>query len=409
MARVQSSTPGSGVDWQFRCCDDSCGCTYQRPAPVCTHMNHGMESDDPAVAAMHLAYAATFDPSVYVRCAPRAGCPRSGHHVFHGARAAARAATCEFCSPPPPTALPPGVALPASAAGVRALHLQHAPTVASAAHDPALAATSRWCATRDIYRMMPRTPLRGFSVCGMQQLWRESRDGSELHNYQMEAGELPAGTSRSARRRKRRRSARARAASAEAAEGGADAAADGLLPAVEDAHRRAAKLTAVQELRRGRWALDTADLGMMSDAAAALPVLETLHPRLAPTDPEYSPPDEPPDLRQTPPSWGGNVDEVRRWGEDPRRVLRRASRLSTGHVDMWRSEHIRDPDVPSWRLWVNRCLAGRCHSRTAAFFARHKDDPAAPEERAKTGEPLRVRPLGVGFRGGAHGLRPRSR
>eukprot|EP00873_Tetraselmis_striata_P037768 jgi/Tetstr1/458032/TSEL_044540.t1 len=26
-----------------------------------------MESDDPAVAAMHLAYAAIFDPSVYVR------------------------------------------------------------------------------------------------------------------------------------------------------------------------------------------------------------------------------------------------------------------------------------------------------------------------------------------------------
>eukprot|EP00873_Tetraselmis_striata_P018112 jgi/Tetstr1/438376/TSEL_026942.t1 len=50
-------------------------------------------------------------------------------------------------------------------------------------------------------------------------------------------------------------------------------------------------------------------------------------------------------------------------------------------------------------MWVNRCLAGRCHSRTAAFlasgsvFALHKDDPAAREERAKTGEPLRVHPL----------------
>eukprot|EP00873_Tetraselmis_striata_P042003 jgi/Tetstr1/462267/TSEL_007285.t1 len=362
-------------------------------------------------------------------------------------------------------------------AGVRALHRQHAPAAASAAHDPALAATSRWCATRDVYRMMPRTPLRGTAVgvcpaarhvffplldrtlayadrfpptddrsygaegavcvfaglllrpypsnspavlwklaergvrlweagddvraclsVRMQQLWRESRDGSELHNYQMEAGELPAGTSRSARRRKRRRSARARAAYAEAAERGADAAADGLLPAVVDAHRRAAKLTVVQELRRGRQAVDTADLGMMSDAAAALPVLEALHPPLAPTDPEYSPPEEPPDLRRAPRSWGGNVDEVRRWGEDQRRVMRRAPRLSTGHVDRWCSEHIRDPDVPSWRLWVNRCLAGRCHSRTAAFFALHKDDPAAPEERAKTGEPLRVRPLGVGFR-----------
>eukprot|EP00873_Tetraselmis_striata_P021728 jgi/Tetstr1/441992/TSEL_003142.t1 len=134
------------------------GRTYQRPAPLSTHVNHGMESDDPAVAAMHLACAATFDPSVYVWCASRAGCPRSG------ARAAARAATCEFCSPPPPTAPPPGVALPASAAGVRALQRQHAPAAASAAHDAALAATARWCATRDVYRMMPRTPLRGTAV-----------------------------------------------------------------------------------------------------------------------------------------------------------------------------------------------------------------------------------------------------
>eukprot|EP00873_Tetraselmis_striata_P037067 jgi/Tetstr1/457331/TSEL_043935.t1 len=482
MARVQSSTPGGGVDWQFRCCDGGCGRTYRRPAPLCTHVNHGMESDDPEVAAMHLAYATTFDPSVYLRCVPRDGCPRSGHHVFHGAQAAARAATCQFCSPPPPTAPPPGVALPASAAGVRALQRQHVPAPASAAHDAALAATARWCATSDVYRKMPRTPLRGtavgvcpaarpvlfplldrtlayadrfpptddrsygaegavcvfaglllrpypssspavvrklaerrvrlweagdavragFSVCGMQQLWRESRDGSELHNYQMEAGELPTTTSRSARRRKRRRSARARAAAAEAAEGGADAAADGVPPAVVDAHRRAAKLTAVQELRRARQALDTADLGMVSDAAAALPALDALHPPPAATSPEYSPPEEPPDLQRAPPSWGDNADEVMRWGEDQRRVLRRAPRLSAGHVDWWRWEHIRDLDVPSWRLWVNRCLAGRCHSRTAAFlasgsvFALHKDDPAAREEREKSGEPLRVRPLGVG-------------
>eukprot|EP00873_Tetraselmis_striata_P040582 jgi/Tetstr1/460846/TSEL_006006.t1 len=67
------------------------------------------------------------------------------------------------------------------------------------------------------------------------------------------------------------------------------------------------------------------------------------------------------------------------------------------HVDWWRWEHIRDLDVPSWRLWVNRCLAGRCHSRTAAFlasgsvFALHKDDPAAREEREKSGEPARRR------------------
>eukprot|EP00873_Tetraselmis_striata_P021224 jgi/Tetstr1/441488/TSEL_029719.t1 len=159
MARVQSSTPGGGVDWQFRCDAPTSG-----PPPLCTHVNHGMESDDPAVAAMHLAYAATFDPSVYVMCAPRAGCPRSGHHVSHGTRAAARAATCEFCSPPPPTAPPSGVAFVASAAGVRALQRKHAPAAISAAHDAALAATARWCATSDVYRKMPRTPLRGTAV-----------------------------------------------------------------------------------------------------------------------------------------------------------------------------------------------------------------------------------------------------
>eukprot|EP00873_Tetraselmis_striata_P013148 jgi/Tetstr1/433412/TSEL_022686.t1 len=432
MARVQSSTPGGGVDWQFRCCDGGCGRTYRRPAPLCTHVNHGMESDDPPVPCT--------SPTL---------------------RLSTLLCIC---------------------AGVRALQRQHAPAPASAAHDAALAATARWCATSDVYRKMPRTPLRGtavgvcpaarpvlfplldrtlayadrfpptddrsygaegavcvfaglllrpypssspavvrklaerrvrlweagdavragFSVCRMQQLWRESRDVSELHNYQMEAGELPTTTSRSARRRKRRRSARARAAAAEAAEGGADAAADGVPPAVVDAHRRAAKLTAVQELRRARQALDTADLGMVSDAAAALPALDALHPPPAATSPEYSPPEEPPDLQRAPPSWGDNADEVMRWGEDQRRVLRRAPRLSAGHVDWWRWEHIRDLDVPSWRLWVNRCLAGRCHSRTAAFlasgsvFALHKDDPAAREEREKSGEPLRVRPLGVG-------------
>eukprot|EP00873_Tetraselmis_striata_P026822 jgi/Tetstr1/447086/TSEL_034524.t1 len=205
MARVQSSTPGGGVDWQFRCCDGSCGRTYQRPAPMCTHVNYGMEFEDPEVAAMHLAYAATFDPSVYVR--------------------------------------------------------------------PAVV---RKLAERRVRLWEAGDAVRaGFLVCGVQQLWRESRDGSELHNSQMETGELPAGTSRSARRRKRWRYAIERAAYGEAAEGGADAAADGVPPAVlVDAHRRAAKLTAVRELRRARQALDTADLGMVSDAAAALPVLE---------------------------------------------------------------------------------------------------------------------------------------
>eukprot|EP00873_Tetraselmis_striata_P001680 jgi/Tetstr1/421944/TSEL_012843.t1 len=83
-----------------------------------------------------------------------------------------------------------------------------------------------------------------FYVCGMQQLWLESRNGSEqLHNYQMEAGELPAGTSRSAGSAG---GLRGRGQLAKAAEGGADAAADGVPPAVVDAHR-AAKLTAVQD------------------------------------------------------------------------------------------------------------------------------------------------------------------
>jgi len=71
-------------------------------------------------------------------------------------------------------------------------------------------------------------------------------------------------------------------------------------------------------VRRARHALDTADLGMVSDVAAALLALEALHPPPVPTDPEYSPPEEPPDLRRAPPSWGGNADELQRWGEDRR-------------------------------------------------------------------------------------------
>eukprot|EP00873_Tetraselmis_striata_P001849 jgi/Tetstr1/422113/TSEL_012970.t1 len=252
-------------------------------------------------------------------------------------------------------------------AGARALQRQHAPAAAAAAHDATLAATARWCANHDVYRKLCRTPLR-----------------------------VPADG------RTRRRSARARAAFAEAAEVGADAAADKVPPAVVDVHHRAAKLTAVQKPRRDGQALDTADLGVVSDAAMALPALEALHPPPAATGPEYSPPEEPPDLQRAAPSWGDDADEVRRWGEDQRRILRRAPRLAAEQVDWWRWEHIRDLDVPLWRLWVNRCLAGRGHSRTAAFlasgtvFALHKDDPAEREERATSGEPPRVRPLGVG-------------
>eukprot|EP00873_Tetraselmis_striata_P025233 jgi/Tetstr1/445497/TSEL_033273.t1 len=348
MARVQSSTPaGGGVDKQFRCCDGSCGRTDQRPAPLCTHMNHGMESDDPEVAAMHLAYATTFDPSVYLRCVPQDGCPRSGHHVFHGAQAAARAATCQFCSPPPPTAPPPGVALPASAAGVRALQRQHAPAAASAAHDAPLAATARWCATSDVYRKMPRTPLRGTAVgvCpAARHVLFPLLDRTLAYDDR-----FPPTDDRSY-----------------GAEGAVCVFAGLLL-------RPYPSSSPAVELRRARQALDTADLGMVSDAAAALPALDALHPPPAATGPEYSPHEEPPDLQRAPPSWGDNADEV-----------------------------MRDLDVSSWRMWANRCLAGRCHSRTAAFlasgsvFALHKDDPAAREEREKSGEPLRVRPLGVG-------------
>eukprot|EP00873_Tetraselmis_striata_P008559 jgi/Tetstr1/428823/TSEL_018810.t1 len=227
MARVQSPTPGGGVNWQFRCCDGRCGRTYQRPAPMCTHVNHGMESDDrPAVAAMHPAYAATFDPSVYVR------------------------------------------------AGTR--------------------------------RLLPQPPM-------------------------MPPSRLPLG----------------------------------------NAHRRAAKLTAVEELRRALQALDTADLGMVSDKLRrSLSLKPSIRLLLPPT-------------RSTP--------------------LPRSCRTCGGRRRRGVAMRMRDLDyVPSWRLWVNRCLAGRCHSRTAAFlasgtvFALHKDDLAAREERAKTGEPLRVRPLGVG-------------
>eukprot|EP00873_Tetraselmis_striata_P014710 jgi/Tetstr1/434974/TSEL_023965.t1 len=39
------------------------------PAPICTHANRGTESDVLAVAAVHLAYVATFESSVYVRAA----------------------------------------------------------------------------------------------------------------------------------------------------------------------------------------------------------------------------------------------------------------------------------------------------------------------------------------------------
>eukprot|EP00873_Tetraselmis_striata_P006904 jgi/Tetstr1/427168/TSEL_017356.t1 len=371
MARVQSSTPGGGVDWQFQCCDGSCRRTYQRPAPMCTHVNHGMESDDPTVAAMHLAYAATFDPSVYICAVLASGrCSAGTRRLL-----------------PQPPMMPPSRLL----LGDRMLaYVDRFPPTDNRSYGAEDAvcvfaglllrpypssspAVVRKLAERRVRLWEAGDAVRaGFSVCGMRQVWRESRDGSELHNYHFEAGELPAGTSRSARRRKRRRSARARAASAEAAEGGADDAADGVPPAVVDAHRRAAKLAAVQELRRARQAMDTADLGMVSDAAAGLLVLEALHPPPAPTDPEYSPAHESPDLRRAPPSWGGNADE----GHGRTFVAPVGESLPGGAVPLAHCGFLGE--------WHRLCAP------------QGKDDLAAREERAKTGEPLRVRPLGVG-------------
>eukprot|EP00873_Tetraselmis_striata_P038129 jgi/Tetstr1/458393/TSEL_044831.t1 len=316
---------------------------------------------------MHLAYVATFDPSVYVRCAPRAGCPRSGHHVFHGAPAAARAATCEFCSPLLPRLRPPvwlsrrrELACGRCIANSTRRLLPQPPMMPPSRPplgDRTLAYTDRF----------PPTDDRSHGAEGDGCVFA----GLLLRPYPSNS---PAVVRKLAERRVR-------------------------LWEAGDAVR-----AGFSEPRRARQVLDTPDLGMVSDAAAALPVFEALHPSFAPTDPKYcSPHEEPPDLRRVPPSWGGNADEVQWWGEDPRRVLRHAPRLPAGHVDWWRWEHKGDLDVPSWRMWVSRCLAGRCHSRTAAFlasgavFALHnKDDPAAREERAKTGEPLRVRPLGVG-------------
>eukprot|EP00873_Tetraselmis_striata_P037948 jgi/Tetstr1/458212/TSEL_044700.t1 len=373
-----------------------------------------MESDDPTVAAMHLAYAATFDPSVYVRCAPRAGCPRSGHHVFHGAQAGARAATCEFRSPPPPTAPPPGVALPASGAVVRALQRQHAPAAASAAHDAALAETARWCATSDVYRKMPRTPLRGTAV-GVCPAARPvlspllDRTLAYAHRFPptddrsygraegvvcVFAGLLlrpypsssPAVVRKLAERRVRLWEA-------------GDAVRAGF--SMLTAGRRKLPLCKSCAALASRRGTPPTSVWCPTPLRRSLSLKPYLHPPPTPTDPEYSPAEEPPDLRRAPPSWDGNADEVRRWGEDQRRVLRRAPHLSAGHVDWWRWEHIDHGPGRTFMAPVGESLPGGA-GRTAAFlasgtvFALHKDDPAAREERAKTCEPLRVRPLGVG-------------
>eukprot|EP00873_Tetraselmis_striata_P014030 jgi/Tetstr1/434294/TSEL_023401.t1 len=263
-----------------------------------------MESDDPAVAAMHLAYAATFDPSVYVRWRAGAAAPR---------------------------------------------------------------ATARWCATSDVYRKMPRTPRRG-TVVGVYPAARPVLF-SMLDRTLRYADRFPLTDDRS-----------------DGAEGAVRVFAGLLLrpypsssPAVvrKLAERRVRLREAgdvvragFSELRRGRHALNTADLGMVFDAVATLLALDALHPPHAATGPEYSP--------------------------------MKNRRTCNGRRRHGATMRMRDLDVPAWRMWVNRCMAGRCHSRTAAFlasgtvYALHKDDPAAREEQGKSGEPLRVRPLSVG-------------
>eukprot|EP00873_Tetraselmis_striata_P035897 jgi/Tetstr1/456161/TSEL_042929.t1 len=82
-----------------------------------------------------------------------------------------------------------------------------------------------------------------------------------------------------------------------------------------------------------RWTLPTS-VWCLTPLRRSLPSMPFIRLLLPPARSTYSPSDEPPDLQRAPPSWGDNADE--------------------------------------------------------------KDDPAAHEERGKSGEPLRVRPLGVG-------------
>eukprot|EP00873_Tetraselmis_striata_P016888 jgi/Tetstr1/437152/TSEL_025912.t1 len=180
-------------------------------------------------------------------------------------------------------------------AGVRALRRQHYAPIADATdHDAALAATARWCASRNVYRMLSRAPLRCTVV-----------------------GVCPT----------------ARPILFPLLDRGADAAADAVHPAVVDARRRVEKLTVVLELRHARHAVNTPELDMVPDATATLRALKARHSPHASTDPEYSSSEEP------------------------------------------------SADAPV---------------ASGTFFALLKDDPSAREERARRGEPLRVRPLGVG-------------
>jgi hypothetical protein len=85
-----------------------------------------------------------------------------------------------------------------------------------------------------------------------------------------------------------------------------------------------------------------------------------------------------------------------------RLVMRKAPRFSAPHVDGWRWEHVRDLNVPSWRKWVNRYLAGNIPEAAADFLASatgwalHKQTGVDRDATRLRGEAPKLRPLGAG-------------
>eukprot|EP00873_Tetraselmis_striata_P019261 jgi/Tetstr1/439525/TSEL_027954.t1 len=228
-----------------------------------------MESDDPEVAAMHLAYATTFDP--FCVSALAAGAARKSRRL-----------------------LPQPLMMPLSR-----------PPLGGAL-------------TSDVYRKMPRTPLRGTAV-GV--LSRSSACPLPLLDRTLAYADR--------------------------------------FPPTDDRSSCAALSQA----------LDTADSGMVSDAAAAL--LPSIPPSRLLLPPARSTlPEEPADLQRAAAVVGDNADE------GPRRTFMA-------------------PVVnPAWRGGASSRTA--LSWRVAPSLRSHKETPRAREEREKSGEPLRVRPLGVG-------------
>jgi hypothetical protein len=74
-------------------------------------------------------------------------------------------------------------------------------------------------------------------------------------------------------------------------------------------------------------------------------------------------------------------------------------RLSVPHVDDWRWEHVRDLNVPVWRKWVNRFLAGNIPEVAADFMASatgwalHKQKGVDCDATRLRGEAPKVRPF----------------